>query len=134
TTAPAPMKAPLPTVQSRPTVAPAITWAWCQMRVPGPTTAPSPTSAVGCTPGCGAPSSPPVMAHNGTVPAASSGDSLRVLVTQFRLAERSGTELYAYELARSLIGLGHHAAIYSSRLGALADEVRAAGVPVIEDP
>ena len=59
---------------------------------------------------------------------------LRVLVTQFRLADRSGTELYAFELARALIGLGHQAAIYSPRLGPLAEDARAAGVPVVDDP
>src|SRR5262245_59450333 len=59
--------------------------------------------------------------------------SLRVLITNLSLSARSGTELYTRDLAVELRRLGHAPAVYSPMLGSVADEVRAAGVGVLDD-
>ena len=61
------------------------------------------------------------------------GPGLRVLVTNRVLANRTGTELYVRDLAVGLLRAGHHPVVYSPLLGAVADEVRAATVPVVDD-
>ncbi|HEX8285264.1 MAG TPA: glycosyltransferase [Pyrinomonadaceae bacterium] len=59
--------------------------------------------------------------------------SLRVLITNFSLRERTGTEMYAFDLARGLLALGHAPVLYSPRPGALAEKIRRETVPVVDD-
>ena len=58
---------------------------------------------------------------------------LRILITNSRLADRSGTELYVRDLALQLLKRGHNPVVYTMQPGALAEEVRAATIPVIDD-
>jgi len=57
---------------------------------------------------------------------------LRVLITNNTLGPRAGTELYVYDLALALLERGHQPVAYSNVLGQVADELRAATVPVID--
>src|SRR5215212_12094169 len=59
--------------------------------------------------------------------------SLKVLITNFSLRERTGTEMYAFDLARGLLSLGHSPVLYSPRPGALAEAIRRETVPVVDD-
>ncbi len=59
------------------------------------------------------------------------GDAMRVLLTNNTLDERAGTELYVRDLAIELLRRGHQPVAYSTKLGAVANELRAATVPVI---
>ncbi|HYW06499.1 MAG TPA: glycosyltransferase family 4 protein [Longimicrobium sp.] len=59
---------------------------------------------------------------------------LRVLITNHRLAARGGTELYVRDIAMALQERGHSVAVYTSTPGALAAELRAATIPVVDDP
>lgn len=59
--------------------------------------------------------------------------SLRVLITNVSLATRSGTELYVRDLATALLDRGHTPIVYSTYLGEIAQELRAATVPVVDD-
>jgi hypothetical protein len=56
---------------------------------------------------------------------------LRVLLTNLSLCARSGTEMHAYDLARELSRRGHAPTVYTPMPGAVADELRADGVPVV---
>lgn len=58
---------------------------------------------------------------------------MRVLITNNTLSDRAGTELYVRDLARVLQDRGHTPLAYSDRLGEVADELRAIGVPVVDD-
>ena len=58
---------------------------------------------------------------------------LTVLITNHSLRERTGTEVYALELARGLLSLGHSPVLYSPRPGALAESIRRETVPVVDD-
>jgi hypothetical protein len=58
---------------------------------------------------------------------------LKVLITNHSLRERTGTEMYAFELARGLLALGHKPLLYSPRPGALAEAIRRETVPVVDD-
>ena len=58
---------------------------------------------------------------------------LRVLFTNITLASRTGTELYIKEAALGLLRRGHAPVIYTPDPGAIAGEIRAAGVPVVSD-
>ena len=58
---------------------------------------------------------------------------LRVLITNVRLDEWTGTELYVRDVARALLARGHSPVAYSPRLGALAAEMRCETIPVVED-
>lgn len=58
---------------------------------------------------------------------------MRILITNNTLAERAGSELYVRDIALALLRRGHQPVAYSTRLGAVADELRAATVPVIDD-
>lgn len=58
---------------------------------------------------------------------------MRVLITNNTLADRAGSELYVRDLATALIRRGHHPVAYSQVLGQVAEELRAAGVPVVDD-
>ncbi|MBA3241179.1 MAG: glycosyltransferase, partial [Acidobacteria bacterium] len=60
-------------------------------------------------------------------------DSLKVLITNIKLEARTGTELYVRDLALGLLERGHRPVVYSPRLGGLAEEIRRATVPVVDD-
>ena len=58
---------------------------------------------------------------------------LRVLITNNGLVDRAGSELYVRDVALGLLECGHSPVAYSKRLGPVADELRHATVPVIDD-
>lgn len=58
---------------------------------------------------------------------------LRVLLTNITLAGRSGTETVTRDLALSLLRAGHRPMVYSPSLGPIAEELRAASIPVTDD-
>lgn len=58
---------------------------------------------------------------------------MRVLITNNTLGPRAGSELYVRDIALALLRRGHEPIAYSTRLGAVAEEMRAATVPVIDD-
>jgi hypothetical protein len=57
---------------------------------------------------------------------------MRILLTNTTLAHRTGSELYAVELALALRARGHDPVVYSAVLGRLAHELAAGGVPVTD--
>lgn len=57
----------------------------------------------------------------------------RVLITNFRLARRAGTQLYVLDLARALQQRGHRPVVYSPLGGPFSDQIRAATIPVVHD-
>jgi len=58
---------------------------------------------------------------------------MRVLITNHILSNYAGTELYVRDLATSLLNRGHTPIVYSTQLGQVARELRAATVPVVDD-
>ena len=58
---------------------------------------------------------------------------LRILFTNITLATRTGTEAYIREAAVGLLRRGHSPVIYSPELGEIAEEIRAATIPVVDD-
>jgi|SRR5687767_1977425 len=60
-------------------------------------------------------------------------NNLTVLLTNLRLEDRTGTELYVRDLAYGLLAMGHRPVVYSPRLGKLAQEIRAETIPVVDD-
>ena len=58
---------------------------------------------------------------------------LRVLLTNFVISSRSGSELYVWDLATGLLARGHDPLVYAPTLGRLADELRTATIPAVED-
>lgn len=60
-------------------------------------------------------------------------DTLRVLLTNNTLAGRAGTELYVRDVALALKERGHHPVAYSTVLGEVAQEIREAGIEVVDD-
>src|SRR5262249_42023998 len=58
---------------------------------------------------------------------------LRVLITNNTLGEQAGSELYVRDVATGLLERGHTPIAYSSLLGDVADELRRATVPVVQD-
>ncbi|MEO6325531.1 MAG: glycosyltransferase [Thermoanaerobaculia bacterium] len=60
-------------------------------------------------------------------------NSLRVLLTNNTLANRAGSELYVRDVATALLRAGHAPVAYSPVLGDVADELRAATVPILDD-
>lgn len=59
---------------------------------------------------------------------------MRVLLTNIALESRAGSETYLLDVARWLREHGHTPVAFSPRLGPFADEVRRAGIPVVDDP
>lgn len=55
---------------------------------------------------------------------------IRILMTQRRLCHPGGTEIFTWEVAGELRRRGHQVAVYTSRLGELADLLFAHGIPV----
>lgn len=60
-------------------------------------------------------------------------NGLRVLITNYTMSRRTGTELFARELALDLLRRGHTPVVYTNELGELASSLRAATVPVTDD-
>jgi hypothetical protein len=58
---------------------------------------------------------------------------MRVLITNNTLDTRAGSELYVRDIALALLRRGHQPMAYSTRLGSVAEELRAATIPVIDD-
>jgi hypothetical protein len=58
---------------------------------------------------------------------------LKVLITNFRLASRTGTELYVRDVALELLRRGHSPSVYSPHLGELARELSDFTIPVVDD-
>jgi len=59
---------------------------------------------------------------------------LRILLTNNTLVGRSGSELWVRDVALALLRRGHQPIACSRRLGEVAAELRAATVPVVDDP
>jgi hypothetical protein len=59
--------------------------------------------------------------------------ALTVLITNWTLAERGGSVLYTRDLALELLAQGHRPVVFSPEPGDVANELRAATVPVIDD-
>lgn len=58
---------------------------------------------------------------------------LRILITNITLATRTGTELYVRDLATGLLDRGYTPMVYSPELGPIAQELRDAGVTVVDN-
>lgn len=58
---------------------------------------------------------------------------LKVLITNFMFATRSGTEVYVRDLALELLKRGHTPIVYSPKLGELARDLHLATIPVVDD-
>ncbi len=58
---------------------------------------------------------------------------MRVLLTNWRLEHRAGSELYLLDVARWLRDHGHIPIAYAPRLGSFADEIRSEAIGVIDD-
>ena len=58
---------------------------------------------------------------------------MRVLITNRTLDERAGTETYTRDLALGLLRTGHLPVVFSTRLGEIAEEIRGAAIPVVDD-
>ena len=58
---------------------------------------------------------------------------MRVLITNNTLDSRAGSEVYVRDLALALLRRGHNPVAYSTRLGMVANELREATIPVIDD-
>lgn len=58
---------------------------------------------------------------------------MRILITNNTLGPRAGSELYVRDLALALMKRGHNPVAYSTVLGEVAEELRRATVPVIDD-
>jgi hypothetical protein len=59
---------------------------------------------------------------------------MRILLTNNTLHFRAGSELYIYDVAVELLNRGHQPVAFSTVLGDVAELLRAATVPVIDDP
>ena len=55
----------------------------------------------------------------------------RVLIANLTLAGRTGTETVTRDLALGLQAAGHQPMVYARELGGLAEDIRAAGIPVV---
>lgn len=58
---------------------------------------------------------------------------ITVLLTNNTLDERAASETYVRDVGLALLRRGHHPVAFSLVLGPLADELRRATVPVIDD-
>jgi hypothetical protein len=57
---------------------------------------------------------------------------MNILITNFELSNRSGTTIFARDLSYYLSSRGHNVAIYSPRCGHFSEEIREAGIEVVE--
>lgn len=58
---------------------------------------------------------------------------LTVLLTNIAFAGRTGTEIVTRNIALKLLARGHRPVVYAPRLGPLANEVRQAAIPVVDN-
>lgn len=58
---------------------------------------------------------------------------LRILITNNTLDHHAGSEVYARDLALALLAHGHFPILFSTVLGAVAEELRQATIPVVDD-
>ena len=58
---------------------------------------------------------------------------MRVLLTNNTLDWRAGSEAYLRDVAIELLRRGHAPVAYSNRLGPMAEDLRAATIPVVDD-
>lgn len=58
---------------------------------------------------------------------------LRILLANYDLTRRGGTQLAVFDLAAKLHEWGHEPFVYSPHLGAVADAIRSRGIPVVEN-
>lgn len=58
---------------------------------------------------------------------------MKILITNHALDRRAGTELYVRDLAAALVARGHRPIAFSTHLGVVADSLREATVPVVDD-
>lgn len=58
---------------------------------------------------------------------------MRILFTNNTLAGRAGSELYVRDLALAMLRRGHNPVAYSTDLGEVAEELRRATVPVVDN-
>jgi hypothetical protein len=59
---------------------------------------------------------------------------VKILITNFRLAERTASEVSVRDMAVALQGLGHDVCVFVSKKGALAEELDTFGISVITHP
>lgn len=59
--------------------------------------------------------------------------SLTILFTNNTLAERAGSELWVRDVARALVARGHRPIAFSLVIGDVANDLRAATIPVVDD-
>jgi glycosyltransferase involved in cell wall biosynthesis len=64
---------------------------------------------------------------------ADDGSGLRVLLTNNTLGQRGGSELYLRDVALGLLRRGHRPVAYSTQLGDVAEDLRRATVPVVDE-
>jgi hypothetical protein len=60
-------------------------------------------------------------------------NGLTVLLTNFDLSIRGGSQLYLRDVALGLVRRGHHPFAYSPVLGAVAGDLRRASIPVVDN-
>jgi hypothetical protein len=60
-------------------------------------------------------------------------NSWRILLANLTLADRSGTVTASRDLALGLLAAGHRPMLYAPDLGEVAEELRAAGIPVVSE-
>jgi len=58
---------------------------------------------------------------------------MKILIANATLASRTGTETYVRDLAIGLLRHGHEPLVYASEVGEIADELRLAAIPVVDD-
>ena len=61
-------------------------------------------------------------------------DRLTVLITNKKLAARTGTEMWVLDFARELQQRGHRPVVYTPQPGLIADELTRLTIPVVDDP
>ncbi len=59
---------------------------------------------------------------------------MKILITNFRLAERTASEIYTCDIATSLVAGGNTVAVFASKKGKLAADLEETGIPVLEHP
>ncbi len=59
---------------------------------------------------------------------------MKILITNFRLAERTASEVSVRDMAFALQRLGHDVCVFVSKTGQLAEEFETMGIPVIAHP
>lgn len=62
------------------------------------------------------------------------GSGMRIVIANARMMKRTGTEIVTRDFAVGLRKRGHDVAVYAPVLGPMAEEVRAADVPVADVP